>query len=814
MRTSMNHIRYILAVAFVFSCWILQAQYYSFGQHVSYADECYAKKYYLLAVEHYTEAISTKGKLNPESLYRYADAAFNIYDLPLAESLFMQYLDNDKAEKQAEALANIIRIRQRQARYEETILDCNIYFSEYAEQDSVLRDEIQSIKESCQWVLAENRSAIVDSIKNLKEVNTAFSEQAPFLFGDSLIYSSLMKKADIDQEITYISRIYKSPSEEIVIEGLPENKFISHPAFSEDSKYMFYTVGDYDDNNEIICDIYFSFVEADSAIGIPRILPAPVNSADYSSTHPVIIPQDTLWHLYFSSNMPGGKGGFDIWKAVLSSDFQVSSLENMDALNTRMDEFAPYLDFNTNELYFSSNGYPGYGGFDIYRINLDFYGENDAENIGPIINSSYNDLFFRMNTNGSTVYFTSNRPGSLYLDSRFESCCYDIYEAEVTECSLDLLALVFDRTDNSVLDGTSLRVIDPESMDTIFEGYAEDNLHKIELDCNKAYQIETEKEGYDLDVMNFKPSNFFSFGRDNEMIRKIYLSPSVYTLDLSVFSRDTRLPLDSLDIVLRNLQSGEDQVLYKSTTNNLRFEVSPDSDYSVSVSRRGYRDTTEIISTDIGQRDINKVIYLTEKEIIRQAKVSLEDAIPVALYFDNDAPKAAGADSLSAVNYTDSYNRFYDKRGRYIYRYVNYFSGSRQDEARREISQFFDNNVKEGFDRYENFKNQLLLVLESGQKINIYLRGYASPVAMDDYNRALGRRRVDSVRKEFDEWNDGALLPYIQSGQLMVTERSFGEETSPKNLSDDPGRPYESIYSPAAALERRVEIDEINFNQY
>jgi hypothetical protein len=48
----------------------------------------------------------------------------------------------------------------------------------------------------------------------------------------------------------------------------------------------------------------------------------------------------------------------------------------------------------------------------------------------------------------------------------------------------------------------------------------------------------------------------------------------------------------------------------------------------------------------------------------------------------------------------------------------------------------------------------------------------------------------------------------------MVTERSFGEETSPKNLSDDPGRPYESIYSPAAALERRVEIDEINFNQY
>lgn len=812
MRTSMNHIRYILAVAFLLSGWMLQAQYYSFGQHVSYADESYEKKYYLLAVEHYTEASSMKGKLKSESLYRYADSAFKIYDLPLAESLFMEYLDNDKAEYQAKALANLVRIRQRQALYEEAILDCNIYLSEYAEQDSILSDEIQLIKESCQWVLAENRSAIVDSVKNVKELNTAFSEQAPFLFGDSLVYSSLMKQADIDKKISYISRIYRSPSDELSIEGLPEDKFISHPSFSEDSKYMFYTVGDYDDSYDIICDIYFSFVESDSTIGIPRILPAPVNSDAYSSTHPVVIPQDTLWHLYFSSNMPGGKGGFDLWKAVLSSDFQVRSLENLDMLNTSLDEFSPYLDFNTNELYFSSNGYPGYGGFDIYRMNLDYYGEEDAENIGPIINSSYNDLFFRMNKNGSTVYFTSNRPGSLYLDSRFESCCYDIYEGEVTECSLDLLALVFDKIDNSVLDGTSLRVIDPETSDTIYEGYAEDNMHKIELDCDKAYQIETEKETYDLDVMNFKPSNF-SYGRDNEIIRKIFLSPSVYTLDLSVFSSDTRLPLDSLDIVVRNLETGEDQVVEKYPTNNLRFEVKPDTDYSVSVNRRGYRDTTEIISTGIGQRLINKAIYLTEKEIIRQAKVSLADAIPVALYFDNDAPSASGADSLSAANYTDSYNSFYDKRGRYIYRYVNHFKGKRQDEARREISQFFDNNVKEGFDRYENFKNQLLLVLESGQKINIYLRGYASPVALDDYNRALGRRRVDSVRKEFDEWNDGALLPYIQSGQLVVTERSFGEETSPKDLSDDPRRPYESIYSPAAALERRVEIDEINFNQ-
>ena len=69
--------------------------------------------------------------------------------------------------------------------------------------------------------------------------------------------------------------------------------------------------------------------------------------------------------------MPGGKGGFDIYKATLNQEMTLMSLENLEKINSERDEYAPFLNFNANDLYFSSNGHEGYGGFDIFKIDLD-----------------------------------------------------------------------------------------------------------------------------------------------------------------------------------------------------------------------------------------------------------------------------------------------------------------------------------------------------------------------------------------------------------------------------------------------------------
>jgi len=807
----MRPIPIILTFFLLLAGYSAKSQYYSFNKLVQAGDQSYERDQFLLAFDFYSQASEMKGKLQKQSLYRYADAAININNLDKAESLFMSYLENDRTDDGHEVLLKLIKIRQRQGRYEEAVLDCNIYMSEYEEIDPVLTHEVGLIKESCQWVLANNGKAIVDTVEHYPGVNSAYSEQAPFLYNDTLYFNAVKTEVFRDRQATYVSRLYKGDAATVLeIDGIGDEKFVSHPSFSIDSRFFLYSVGSRTDEG-LQYDIYFSVVDQESKPGVPRKMLAPVNSDNYSSMHAVLVPLDTVMQLYYSSDKPGGTGGFDIYRAELSQDMIVRNEINLKSINTPGDEVSPFINFNTNDLYFSSDGHPGFGGLDIFRIDLESLDDGEVENVGDKVNSPLDDLFYSSSDNGSQIYFASNRSGSAFLDSRYESCCFDIYTAEVTECSINLLALIYDKASEQMLDNSSFAVIDPETLDTVYSHRSEENIHEVELECDKEYIIEVEREGYDLNQLTFKPLNF-SYGQENEIMRKIYMNPSVYDLNLTVLSKDTKLPLDSLDVVIENLVTGAREVVTRHPSNKLQFKLEPGTDYRLDVSRRGYRDTTEIFNSGNTIPVIDKTVYLSEKEIIRQAKVSLAEAIPVALYFDHDAPGPGDSLHMSARNYTDSYDSYYAKRGRYIYNYVSKFRGSRQDNARREASQFFDNEVRGGFDKYDNFKTQLLLVLESGQKVNVYLRGYASPIALDEYNKALGRRRVDSVRQEFDDWNDGALLPYIESGQLLVTERSFGEETSPTDVSDDPRQPYQSIYSPSASRERRVEIDEINFN--
>ncbi len=103
----------------------------------------------------------------------------------------------------------------------------------------------------------------------------------------------------------------------------------------------------------------------------------------------------------------------------------------------------------------------------------------------------------------------------------------------------------------------------------------------------------------------------------------------------------------------------------------------------------------------------------------------------------------------------------------------------------------------------------LVQYLQDGQQIAIYLKGYASPLASAEYNLKLGKRRISSIQNEFKAFDGGILWKYMESGDLVVAEKSFGEETAPKTVSDDKKNARLSIYSPEASEERRVEIVEI-----
>jgi len=799
-------------VLFVVASTSLDAQYYSFGQHYDYAEESFENGEYLLAMEHYDKALALKDRVSKEFIYNYAEAAYKTYSLSLAEQLYKRYIEFEDVEDQSDALFKIAEIRQLQGRYEEAILDYNIYLSEYADVDSTRTEVVKFLKSSAQWAVDAEVESVVDSLVHLPDsINSKYSEYAPFEHEEILYYNSLNLQKESDDGIFFQSRIYKKGSI-YNIPGLDDRKLISHPSFSSDGKYLFYTVGDYERYDNISCDIHFSVVNEDGTLGDSRSLGPFVNQTGSTSTHPMVTMMDSSYVLYFVSDRAGGNGGMDIYRIDLDKEMKASNLKNMNSINSAGDEMSPFYHERSNTLYFSSDGREGYGGFDVYKTNDFEVSGGEIFNLGEIINSPHNDLFFFISENGSDIYLSSNRPGSNYLEDKYETCCYDIYQGELRLCTIDLLALTIDSGTNEPLNGCRLEVIEVESGKTVFNELADLNTFELDLDCEKEYKIIASKPSYEDAEILFAGNNVV-YGGKNEMTRKLYLKPAIFDLQVSVFDLDTKRPLDSLDFVLTNLTTGDVKEIKKHPSNVITFDVLPGTKYELKVNRRGYVETIEPIIIDT-EGPINKDIYLKEKEIIRKAKVSLANAIPVALFFDHDSPGKNTMETTSPETFTSAYYKYFNSFPTYEKNYANrLFTGAKRSAAIDELNTFFNNEVKKGFDKYEVFKNQLILVLESGQKVNIYLRGYTSPIAPSEYNIALGKRRIDSVRREFDEWGNGALLPYIRTGQLTITERSFGEETSPTTISDDPKRPSQSIYSPSASRERRVEIDEINFNQ-
>ena len=134
--------------------------------------------------------------------------------------------------------------------------------------------------------------------------------------------------------------------------------------------------------------------------------PFEYNSNDYSMAHPFLNADGSK--LYFSSDMPGTKGGMDIWVCERSGDHW-STPENLGSkINTTGNEVYPTVG-NDGTVYFSSNGLPGIGGLDIFYTF--FTGDEYVEpkNIGAPINSSDDDFSLCFDINTSSGYLSSNR---------------------------------------------------------------------------------------------------------------------------------------------------------------------------------------------------------------------------------------------------------------------------------------------------------------------------------------------------------------------------------------------------------------------
>jgi len=191
---------------------------------------------------------------------------------------------------------------------------------------------------------------------------------------------------------------------------------------------------------------------------------------------------------------------------------------------------------------------------------------------------------------------------------------------------------------------------------------------------------------------------------------------------------------------------------------------------------------------------------------------SLAEFLPLALFFENDHPDPRTRRSKTKLDYLSTFEPYLETEETYVTNYLKLFPAKEEDQARTAMQDFFEREVAFGGERLIQFSNMLLQRLKEGGKVEIFVKGYTSPRAQSDYNLQLGKRRVSSLINHFNTFQKGVLKPYLAKKKLLISERSFGETTAAKSISDDLTDLQRSVYSIDAARERRVEIVEVKQN--
>ncbi|MFL5763330.1 MAG: OmpA family protein [Bacteroidia bacterium] len=196
---------------------------------------------------------------------------------------------------------------------------------------------------------------------------------------------------------------------------------------SIDNKHIFFTKGMDEGGSVPNFDIYTS----DNINGewTPARKVEGINDPVYWDSQPTLASDGRT--LYFASDRKGGRGGVDLYVTVKDPATGVwSKPANMGpVINTQGDEKSPFIHSDFQTLYFSSDGHPGVGGFDIFLSRKDENGKwSEPKNIGIPINTPGDDLGFFVSTDGHLGYFASNEPNRTNGKSVGK---YDIFSFEL-----------------------------------------------------------------------------------------------------------------------------------------------------------------------------------------------------------------------------------------------------------------------------------------------------------------------------------------------------------------------------------------------
>lgn len=203
--------------------------------------------------------------------------------------------------------------------------------------------------------------------------------------------------------------------------------------------------------------------------------------------------------------------------------------------------------------------------------------------------------------------------------------------------------------------------------------------------------------------------------------------------------------------------------------------------------------------------------FIVSRDSVQRRLNRLVDAFHVTLYFHNDRPNPDNWDTITQYDYLQTYAKYLDSLPTYHSKNTRQKNGEDSIAALNTINGFFQDYLFKGLVDLKLFTQEIIKELDNGQKLVLWVKGYASPLAKSNYNVNLSLRRINTLQNYLRKYRGGVFTKYLDGtahngGLLRIKKLPFGENRSDSTVNDNYYNTKLSVYSKEASLERKIEI--------
>jgi len=544
------------------------------------ADKLFDRLEFVKAADEYLRL--TKDSDDYYIISRLADSYYNIFNTREAEKWYSKIVNKNP---DAEVVFRYSQMLKANGKYKES----NVWMTKFSEMKPYDTRAI-AFRNTPNYIDKIIKKGKRFNVQNLKDINTVSSDFGAFKFDNSLYLTSGRKQKgsqnkkynNYTSDEEYVLDVYKYDIindvyiNETSLDAINTKYHEGVIAFNPTGDTMYFARETYYSKSYYKDSIVKngSIKEQVSVINLYRatrctkkeitwknngdcnfnkgwnVTELEINSAYYSMKNPAISCDGKT--LYFSSDMPGGFGNYDIYKSEINEDGSLGEAVNLgQKINTEEQEVFPYMCCDNN-LYFSSNGHLGLGGLDVfYSKNIDNKWAN-VRNVGIPVNSNSDDFAFKMGEDCTNGFVSSNRSGGAGSD--------DIYAVKKIKplCDILLESVIVDaKTDNPINQAITSATDDTGIINNTKETNNE-GLVEFMFECEDEIKLMVSKDGYESKMIDIKlldigpPLLTIKLDPIEELIveEKIILNPIYFEFDKFNITNQAAFELDKLVAIM------------------------------------------------------------------------------------------------------------------------------------------------------------------------------------------------------------------------------------------------------------------------